>query len=147
MPEIKINNRKVGDNHSPLVIAEIGINQEGSFAKAKQMVKDAYDVGCECIKFQCHIVEEEMSATAKEIIPGHTEESIWEIMKRCELTEAEEIQLKKIVEQLGMTYISTPFSKAAAIRLQKIGVPAFKIGSGECNNYPLIKLVASFGNR
>ena len=66
-------------------------------------------------------------------------------MKRCELTEAEEIQLKKIVEQLGMTYISTPFSKAAAIRLQKIGVPAFKIGSGECNNYPLIKLVASFG--
>ncbi len=145
MNSFKIENREIGDDFPPLVIAEIGINHEGSFTKAKQMVKDAYDAGCECVKFQCHIIEDEMSAAAKEIIPEHTEESIWEIIKRCELTENEEIQLKEIVEQLGMTYMSTPFSRAAAIRLQKMGVPAFKIGSGECNNYPLIKLVASFG--
>ena len=44
-----------------------------------------------------------------------------------------------------MIFISTPFSRAAADRLQRMNVPAFKIGSGECNNYPLLKHIAAFG--
>jgi len=66
-------------------------------------------------------------------------------MKRCSFTDDEEIQLKKYVESLGMIYLSTPFSRKAADRLEKMNVLAYKIGSGECNNYPLLKHIASFG--
>lgn len=143
LPEIKIKNRKIGEKYPPFVIAEIGINHEGSFEKAKKMVDDAKKAGAECVKFQSHIIEDEM--IENNVIPGNAKESIWNIMKRCALSEKEEIELKKYVEYLGMIYLCTPFSRAAADRLQKMGVSAFKIGSGECNNYPLIKHIASFG--
>ena len=66
-------------------------------------------------------------------------------MKRCALSEDEEIRLKAYVESKGMIYLCTPFSRAAADRLHKMNVDAYKIGSGECNNYPLIAHIASFG--
>jgi N-acetylneuraminate synthase len=66
-------------------------------------------------------------------------------MQRCALSEADEVRLQQYVESKGMIFISTPFSRAAAERLRRMNVPAYKIGSGECNNYPLLKHVASFG--
>tara|TARA_B110000438_G_C15811966_1_gene650057 strand:+ start:574 stop:1611 length:1038 start_codon:yes stop_codon:yes gene_type:complete len=141
--EIKINSRKVGINHPIFIIAEIGINHEGSYKKAKKMIKDAHDSGAECVKFQCHIIEDEM--IPNKIIPANAKESIWDIMKRCSLSKQEEEKLKKYTEDLNMIYLSTPFSRAAANRLEEMDIPAYKIGSGECNNYPLIKHIASFG--
>lgn len=145
MTEIKIGNREIGYNHKPLVIAEIGINHEGSLQAAKQMVDAAFKAGAEIIKHQTHVVEDEMSLEAKKVIPGNTNVSIYEVMERCALSEEEEIELKKYVESKGMLFISTPFSRAAADRLEKMGVVAYKIGSGECNNYPLIEHIAKFG--
>lgn len=144
-PFITIGKRKIGPDFTPFVIAEIGINHEGSFKKAIKMVDDAKAAGCECVKFQSHVIDDEMTGQAKKVIPGHTKESIYEIIERCALTEKEEIDLKKYVEKLGMIYLCTPFSRAAADRLEKMGVIAYKIGSGECNNYPLIDHIASFG--
>ncbi|WP_286925092.1 MULTISPECIES: N-acetylneuraminate synthase family protein [Lysinibacillus] len=144
-PFIKIGNRLIGDNYPPLVIAEIGINHEGSLEVAKQMVDAAYGAGAEIIKHQTHVVEDEMSEVAKGVIPGNTDVSIYQVMERCALSEEEEIQLKVYVETKGMIFISTPFSRAAADRLQRMGVEAYKIGSGECNNYPLIEHIAKFG--
>ena len=141
--EMNIAGRLIGDDHAPFIIAEIGINHEGSLEKAIQMVDDAFSAGCECAKFQCHIIEDEM--IPNNVIPGNAEESIWDIMARCRLSLEETIQLKKYVEQKGMIYLSTPFSRAAADRLESMDVPAYKIGSGECNNYPLIAHIASFG--
>ncbi len=141
---MKIGSRLVGKEYAPLVIADIGINHEGDFKKAKQMVKDAHNAGAECVKFQCHIVEDEMVPEAKKVIPGNSDESIYEIMERCSLDEDQERSLKDYVEKLGMIYLNTPFSRAAADRLEKMGLIAYKIGSGECNNYPLIKHLASF---
>jgi N-acetylneuraminate synthase len=66
-------------------------------------------------------------------------------MSRCVLDERTDARLKAYVESLGMIYLSTPFSRAAADRLQRLGVCAFKIGSGECNNYPLVRHIAGFG--
>ncbi len=139
---LKIGDRFVGSNNPPLVIAEIGINHEGDFDKAVQMVDDAYDAGCECVKFQCHVIEDEM--IPNDVIPGNADESIWDIMSRCALTEQEDRQIKDFVESKGMIYLSTPFSRAAAIRLEHMDVSAYKIGSGECNNYPLVKHIASY---
>jgi len=142
-PTITIQNRSIGNTFKPFVIAEIGINHEGDILKAKKMVKDAYDNGAECVKFQSHIIEDEM--IKNDVVPGNATESIWEIIERCSLSEDEEIILKNYAESLGLIYLSTPFSRKAANRLEDMGVSAFKIGSGECNNYPLIEHIASFG--
>ena len=137
-----IGDREVGDGCTPLVIAEIGINHDGNFENAKQMVKDAYENGAECVKFQCHIIDDEM--IPNDVIPPNATESIWNMMKRCSFSEEQEIALKKYTEELGMIYLNTPFSRAAADRLDKMDVCAYKIGSGECNNFPLISHIASF---
>jgi N-acetylneuraminate synthase len=144
-PYITIAGRKVGPDFPPLVIAEIGINHEGSLAVAKEMVDAAKRAGAEVVKHQTHIVEDEMSGAAKKVIPGNADVSIYEIMRRCALDEADELELKKYVESKGMIFISTPFSRAAADRLKKFDIPAYKIGSGECNNYPLLEHIAQFG--
>jgi len=138
-----IAGRPIGPEYPPLVIAEIGINHEGSLGKAMRMVDDAHAAGCECVKFQCHVIDDEM--IPNDVIPGNATESIWDIMVRCTLDEDEDLQLKSRVESLGMIYLSTPFSRAAAVRLQKMGVIAWKIGSGECNNTPLIEHIAAYG--
>jgi N-acetylneuraminate synthase len=71
--------------------------------------------------------------------------SIYEIMARCAFDEAQERDVKAYVAERGLAYLSTPFSRAAADRLERLGVDAYKIGSGECNNLPLLDHVASFG--
>jgi N-acetylneuraminate synthase len=144
-PYIEIAGRKIGYDFDPLVIAEMGINHGGSLAVAKQIVDAAAASGVEVVKHQTHIVEDEMSGEAKNVIPGHTKESIYEIIASCALNEADERALQQYVREKGMIFLSTPFSRAAAIRLEAMGVPAYKIGSGECNNYPLLKHIASYG--
>jgi sialic acid synthase SpsE len=143
MRELRIGPRLVSDDAPPLVIAEIGINHEGDVAKAKRMVDDAARAGCECVKFQCHVIEDEM--IPNDVVPGNATDTIWNIMARCALSEADERLLKQYVEDAGLIYLSTPFSRAAADRLESMGVPAYKIGSGECNNYPLVRHIAAFG--
>lgn len=145
MKTFKIKNRLIGGESPPLVIAELGINHGGSLTVAKEMVDAASSSGAEMIKHQTHVVEDEMSAVAKTVIPGNADTSIYDIMAECALCEAEELELKGYVESKGMIFISTPFSRAAADRLESWGVPAYKVGSGECNNYPLIEHIARFG--
>ncbi|MCI4077418.1 polysialic acid capsule biosynthesis protein SiaC, partial [Klebsiella pneumoniae] len=93
--EFKIGNRSVGYNHEPLIICEIGINHEGSLKTAFEMVDAAYNAGAEVVKHQTHIVEDEMSDEAKQVIPGNADVSIYEIMERCALNEEDEIKLKE----------------------------------------------------
>lgn len=138
----KINDRIIGDDFPPFVIAEIGINHEGSMEKALKMVEQAAAAGCECVKFQSHIVNDEMIPNT--VIPDNATESIWDIMVRCSLSYEKEKILKSRTEELGMIFLSTPFSREAADRLNKMDIQAFKIGSGECNNLPLLKHIAGF---
>ena len=142
---MKIANREISAQHPPLVIAEIGINHGGDLEVAKSMVRLARDAGCEMVKHQTHFVEDEMTEEAKSIFPPNADVSIWEVMQRCALSPDDEIALKAYTEELGMIYISTPFSRAAADFLDGIDVPAFKIGSGEADNLPLIRHIATKG--
>ncbi len=145
MSNFKIGNRIIGYNYKPLVIAEIGINHGGSLENALLMAEEAIKAGVEIIKHQTHIVDDEMTAEAKKVIPGNSKKSIYDIMNECALSEDEEIELKNYIESKGSIFISTPFSREAANRLEKMNVPAYKIGSGECNNYPLVEHIANFG--
>lgn len=141
--QIKID-KLIISQENPLIIPEIGINHNGSLELAKLMVDAAKRAGAKLIKHQTHIVEDEMCEAAKKVIPGNAKISIYEIMKNCALSYKDELALKEYTEKLGLVYLSTPFSRAAANRLEDMGVSAYKIGSGECNNYPLIKHIAQF---
>ena len=142
---MKIAHRLIGPEHPPLVIAEIGINHGGDFDVAKNMVALAASAGAECVKHQTHFVEDEMTEEAKSIVPPNANKSIWDIMVESALSSDEEIALKDYAESLGLIYISTPFSRKAANFLSEIGVPAFKIGSGEVDNIPLVRHISSLG--
>ena len=144
-PSFEIEGRKIGLDYEPFVIAELGINHGGSLQTAYEMVDAAHKAGAEVIKHQTHIASEEMSKVAKTVIPSHTKESIFDIIDSCSLSESEEAELQRYVISKGMIFISTPFSREAANRLEKMNVPAYKVGSGECNNYPLIRHISSFG--
>ena len=142
---MQIGSRALGPDQPPFVIAEIGINHEGDPAKARRMIDDAAAAGCECVKFQSHVIEDEYVPAAGKVIPGNAKESILAIMTRCAFDEPTERELKAYTERRGLIYLSTPFSRAAANRLERMGVLAYKIGSGECNNTPLVDHIASFG--
>ena len=89
---IKINNREIGPDFPPLVLAEVGINHEGDFNKAISLIDAASSVGAEVIKFQTHITDKEMIKT--DMKPGDiSDERLWDIIKRCELSEEEEIKI------------------------------------------------------
>ena len=85
-PSFKIADRNIGIDYEPLVIVEIGINHNGSLVEAKRMVDVASDNGAEMIKHQTHIVEDEMTKEAKNVIPGNADISIYDIMEQCALS-------------------------------------------------------------
>ena len=136
---------QIGEACVPLVIPEIGINHNGSLQTAMEMVDAAAAAGARLIKHQTHIVADEMSARARSIKPGNANVSIYEVMKRAALSFEEERELKAYTEAKGLVFLSTPFSRAAADRLEQLDVQAYKIGSGELNNYPLVEYIAGFG--
>ncbi|WP_279587059.1 N-acetylneuraminate synthase family protein [Amycolatopsis arida] len=125
------------------MIAEIGINHEGDPEKAHRMVDDAADAGVDCVKIQTHVVDDEM--IPNDVVPGNADEPIWDMMNRVALSADDERAIKQHAEDRGLLFLSTPFSRAAADRLESLGVFGYKIGSGECNNYPLIRHIASKG--
>ncbi|MEY4990997.1 MAG: hypothetical protein RIS08_1223, partial [Actinomycetota bacterium] len=135
----------VGIDFEPVVFAELGINHGGDLAVAKELASSALSAGARFIKHQTHIPDAEMSSEARSAIPGNSDKSIFEIMEECSLTESEEFELAAHVRGLGGVFFSTPFSREAVERLESLDVPFYKIGSGECNNYPFVDYVASKG--
>tara|TARA_A100001011_G_scaffold314891_1_gene333262 strand:+ start:25111 stop:26154 length:1044 start_codon:yes stop_codon:yes gene_type:complete len=144
MAKFKIGNRYVGDNYPPLVIAEIGINHNGNLDLAIKLVDSAIRSGAEIIKHQTHIPEEEMSEEAKKIKPGNSKKNIYSIINKCSLSESDEKKLFDYVKKKKKIFISSPFSLKAAKRLANFGVPAFKIGSGEVNNFHFVEYICKF---
>jgi N-acetylneuraminate synthase len=144
MVKFKIDHLTVGDSYPPIVIAEIGINHNGILDNAIEIVDSAIRAGAMIIKHQTHIAEEEMSIEAKKIKPGNSLKNIYRIIKENSLTEDEELKLFKYIRSKKKIVISTPFSKKAVDRLVKFKVPAFKIGSGEANNYHFVSYVCRF---
>lgn len=140
----KIANLTLGINKEPLLIVDLGINHNGNLDKAIYLSDLAIKNGAKIIKHQTHIADEEMSIEAKKIIPGNSKHNIFKIIKETSLSLNDEKKLMQYVKSRKAIFISTPFSKAAADHLNSLKVPCFKIGSGECNNYPLINYISKF---
>ena len=138
MKEFKIKSRIIGAAHPVFIIAEAGINHNGSYKIARKLVDVAKKAEVDCIKFQTHIAEKEMIRT--NITPGNiSRKTLWSIIKNCELTVDEEYKLNQYCKEKKIIFLSTPFSIEAVDRLEKIQIPAYKIGSGELTNIQLLK--------
>jgi sialic acid synthase SpsE len=141
---IKIGKRIISNKSKPLIVAEIGINHFGSLKIAKQIVDNAKKNKVEAIKVQIHIPDEEMNYHAKKIMPGNSYLSIFEVIKKNSLSLKNEKELKNYILKKKLIYIATPFSYKAVDWLVKNKIKLIKVGSGECNNIPLIEYICKF---
>ena len=137
---VKLNNRVIGNNLKPFIIVEACINHQGNYKIAEEMVYMAYAMGVDCIKFQIHVLENEM--LRKTPISDNFDESLWDTLERTNLTLNEHKRLKKLCETLGIMYLCTPFSRNGVDLLEELGVDFYKVGSGELTNLPLIEYIA-----
>jgi N-acetylneuraminate synthase len=126
-----------------LVIAEIGNNHDGSVRQAERMIDAAVEAGADAVKFQTHIAAEEMLPSTP--TPPHFDEPRYSFMQRMELSLDDHVRLKAFAEERGAIFFSSPFSVAAVGLLEQVGVPLYKIASGEVTNPPVLEAVAATG--
>ncbi len=143
-PFIKIGDHMVGHDHPPYIIAEACINHEGDIAIAREMVFHARATRCDAIKFQLHVLDDEMLRDTP--LSGNFDDPLYDTLERTNLSITEHRELKALCQHIGIDYMCTPFSKASVdLLVSEIGVDVIKVGSGECTNLPLQRHIASKG--
>ena len=144
MSEVVIKERSIGDNSPVYVIAEGCDNHMGDLDVAKEMALQAKLAGADCIKFQHHLPDEEMLPDVP--MSSNFDMPLYEFLKLHALKLDQHVELKNYCDNIGITYLCTPFSYQAAHELEEAGIAyAFKIGSGEMTDIPSIKKIAEFG--
>jgi len=121
------------------IIAEIGINHNGSVDIAKQLIESAKNAGADVCKFQTHMPENQMLRTTKSA--DYVKEDIYGLLNSVRLSQKDHETLKNFCDEMDIEFLSTPFSKNAAQLLNEIGVKRFKIGSGELTKYDLLDYI------
>lgn len=136
---------------SVYIIAEAGVNHNGSLKIAKQMVDVAKEVGCDCIKFQTFNADKIVTRDAKkadyQIENTHNFDSQYDMLKKLELTFEEFRVLKEYCNIKNIDFLSTPFDETAVDLLERLNVTQYKVSSGELTNKPLIQYIARFRKR
>jgi N-acetylneuraminate synthase len=138
---VNIAGRAVGAGAPVLVVAEIGNNHDGSIRQAERLIEAAAEAGADAVKFQTHIAEAEMLPSTP--TPPHFDEPRWEFTKRMELSKDDHVRLKAFAEERKLVFFSSPFSVEAVELLEEVGVPAYKVASGELTNPPLLESIAA----
>ncbi len=138
-----INNRPVGAGHPSFIIAEACDNHMGNLDVALEMARQAKLAKADAIKYQHHLPDEEMLPDAP--MSDNFDEPLYEFLKKHALTLEQHRKIKDYCDSIGITYLCTPFSWAAAQELHTLGVPAYKIGSGEMTDVPSVARIASLG--
>ena len=129
---------------SVYVIAEAGMNHDGSLGNAIRMVEVAAEAGADAVKFQLHDAAAESTRDAPSP-PYFQHESRWEYFQRTAFTDDQWRTLREACDRAGIDFVCAPFSLEALERLEKIGVARYKIGSGEVTNLALIGAAAATG--
>lgn len=143
---IEIAGRKVGPGHPCFIIAEAGVNHNGSIEMAKRLVDAAREAGVDAVKFQTWVTE-------KLLVPDapmadyqkrnlDRELSQFQMVKELELSYDQFREVKAYADRRGILFLSTPDEEDSADFLEDLAVPAFKIGSGEVTNLPFLRHVA-----
>lgn len=132
--------------NSPFVIAEIAQAHNGSFEKALEYIAALSETGIDAVKFQTHIAEAESSIHEPFRIKFSDQDATrFDYWKRMEFTKEQWIQLKNACDEVGVEFMSSPFSNEAVDLLEEIGVQRYKVGSGEVNNFLLLEKIAQTG--
>jgi sialic acid synthase SpsE len=140
---MELAGRQLGPNSPALVIAEIGNNHDRSIRLAERLIDAAAEAGADAVKFQTHIADAEMLPSTP--TPPHFDEPRFAFTKRMELSLEDHLHLKGFAEERDLVFFSSPFSVEAVGLLEHVGVPLYKIASGEVSNPPLLEAVAATG--
>ncbi|MFN2374185.1 MAG: N-acetylneuraminate synthase family protein, partial [Cyclonatronaceae bacterium] len=143
MKSVRIGDRHIGDGHPCYIIAEACDNHLGNMETAKEMARQSKLAGADAVKYQHHLPDEEM---LRDGVPmsDNFNMPLYEFLKLYALTLDQHRELKRYCDEIGITYLCTPFSKRAALEINDL-VPAFKIGSGELTDIPSLKVIAGLG--
>lgn len=143
MTALHIGERAIGDEHPVYVIAEACVNHNGDFDVALELIDRAAEAGADAVKFQLHYPEHEMLRE----LPGSSnfDKPLLDILRETHLTEEQHAALRDRCAERGVDYLCTAYCREAADAIAEIGVPAFKIGSGEGTNLPLLRWIARHG--
>ena len=144
--KVKIGNKSIGDKNKTFIVAEAGLNHNGSFNIAKKLIDNKNKINCDAIKFQSFLPNSRVSKFIKsekyaEKIIG-TQESISELFQRLSLNFKTQKKIFNYAKKKKIIIFSTPFDFESADFLDKLGVSAFKIASADLVNLPLIKYVS-----
>ena len=146
MQKIKMSSYFIGEGEPCFIIAEVGVNHNGDVNLAKKLIEVAREAGAEAVKFQTFKAEEVVTQSAKKAgyqkETTNSEESQFEMIKKLELSGRDFEELSTYAREKGVIFLSSPFDKGSVDLLDRLGVPAFKVGSGEITNFPLLKHIA-----
>lgn len=149
METVLIGDRLVGGGEPCFVIAEAGVNHNGDLALARKLICEAKEAGADAVKFQTFrtgdLVTPEAGLAGYQRKAAGAPESQYELLKKLELGEGQFEKLAAYSRKKGILFISSPFDLASVDLLERIGVPAYKIASGEITNLPLLRHVARTG--
>ncbi len=129
---LKISNKYIGKSFPTYFIAEAGLNHNGDVNLAKKMIDEAKNANSDAIKFQTYKSENFLTENSK----------YFDFFKNAELSFEEFKEIKEYADNVGITFLSTPFDFESADYLKKIDVPGFKIASSDVTNLPLIAHIA-----
>jgi N,N'-diacetyllegionaminate synthase len=143
---ISIAGRRIGPGMPSFIIAEAGVNHNGDLDLARQLVVTAAKAGADAVKFQTFRAEKLVSRSAPkasyQIDKTRSDESQYQMLQRLELSPDMHVAVIESCRQAGILFLSTPFDEDSADLLERLGVPAFKIGSGDLTNLSLLRHVA-----
>ncbi len=143
---ITISGRGIGAQHPCLVIAEIGQAHDGSLGMAHAYIDAVADAGAEAIKFQTHIADAESTPNEKFRVPNFPQDKTrYDYWRRMEFSAEQWSELANHTREKGLIFLSSPFSMEAVELLELLNVPAWKVGSGEIGNLPMIEKICQTG--
>ncbi len=147
MQSIQIANKLIGSGQPVFVIAEIGVNHNGDLTMARALIDVAVEAGADAVKFQTfradRLVTPDAPKAEYQLQTTGDAQSQLEMLRRLELSADAHRELHSYCEERGIIFLSTPFDEEAVDQLDELGVPAFKISSGDLTNSPLLEYVAS----
>jgi N-acetylneuraminate synthase/N,N'-diacetyllegionaminate synthase len=146
---LSLDGRTIGDGHSCFVIAEAGVNHNGDPALAHRLVDVAADAGADAVKFQTFDPQRLVSPLARkaeyQIANMGSSESQLEMLRRLVLPQRALAPLAAHAAERGLLFLSSPFDEGSADALEGLGMPAFKVPSGEVTNHPFLAYLAAKG--
>ncbi len=146
---VQIADRFIGVDYPCFIIAEAGVNHNGDMGMAEELIESAVNAGADAVKFQTYRTEKLTTTWAPkapyQLQTTETGESQYEMLQRLELSRDDHHMIARRCRDLGIIFLSTPFEHESADLLEDLGVPAYKIPSGELTNQPLLRHIGSKG--